>query len=204
MFPSPSLSRISSSFESFYGEKKKKEKKADNGKWFCCLTADAGNGGKERCQSDREWEPSEKQLMHSQSLRQYFVDNCFDSVGALTRGKYGGRNGGVWRVDKCSRLKVRLMACLSSVIYWIGPVVHAWLNTSCKVLTISNYRTVTKAVSEEKKVSKKCVRENYSLSVKPHLPLNKMLYMHASKTISYVQLTEDQIQIRSDQIRYRV
>ena len=31
-----------------------------------------------------------------------------------------------------------------------------------------------------------------------------MLYMHASKTISYVQLTEDQIQIRSDQIRYRV
>ena len=62
-------------------------------------------------------ESSEKQLMHSQSLRQYFVDNCFDSVGALTRGKYGGRNGGVWRVDQCSRLQVRLMAGLSSVIY---------------------------------------------------------------------------------------
>ena len=62
-------------------------------------------------------EPSEKQLMHSQPIRQYFVVNCFDSVGALTRGEYGGRNGGVWRVNKWSRLKVRLMAGLSCVIY---------------------------------------------------------------------------------------
>ena len=62
-------------------------------------------------------DPSEKQLMHSQPIRQYFVVNCFDSVGALTRGEYGGRNGGVWRVNKWSRLKVRLMAGLSCVIY---------------------------------------------------------------------------------------
>ena len=105
-----------------------------------------------RCQSDREWR-SVKETVEAFSANMPLVrEHLLWESGFWPGGKYGERDGGVWTVDKCSRLQVQLVAGLSSVIHWIGPVVHALLNTSWDVLTTSSYRTVTKAVLKKKKL----------------------------------------------------
>ena len=71
--------------------------------------------------------------MQSQLIFHYlFVDTCSESQGSDLGENMGRGTGDIWRVDKCSRLHVRLMAGLSSVTYWIGLVDHAWLNTAEK------------------------------------------------------------------------
>ena len=137
-----------------------------------------------RCQSDREWR-SVKETVEAFSANMPLVrEHLLWEPGFWPGGKYGERDGGVWTVDKCSRLQVQLVAGLSSVIHWIGPVVHALLNTSWDVLTTSSYRTVTKAVLKKKVVSKNCVPELVSWCLEPSQPLRITSGLKTNFTLS--------------------
>ena len=130
-------------------------------------------------------DPSEKRLMQSQFIWHCFVDFCCESRGSDMGGNMGRgtENSGELisvHVYRCSWWRV----CHLFYTEYTLQSMHGWIQVETYSQPVTSELSQPRCLNQNV-VSKKCVSQNYGLSVRPHLPLNRILYMYQKRLLLY-------------------